>query len=280
MTCWLMAYSFLQLAIVNCYMLFAICNMPINNNFHIWELGEVMAIFKKKVLSPKELVEPVKTSEGVTKDINDADIIAAFNGPMSHIYVKGSSNWQEEPEYNRLIEIAKIFRVALKAGHFMPEDLTKNFSRLINSIDLILMRLSTSGPYWVYTGLDQVGPGQYLPKLMPLGDYLTDPKYVDAINRIEKMNNQKRSGDIILIFKDFTNDISENRFTTGSACKSWHGSLNPSDSYVPLILAYPGGNKKEIDEIMKDVTACPNSQCEGNWNTTDIIKEIIKRQYQ
>ncbi|HDL20933.1 MAG TPA: hypothetical protein ENH30_06620 [Nitrospirae bacterium] len=93
------------------------------------------------------------------------------------------------------------------------------------------------------------------------------------------MNNPDRSGDIILIFKDFTDDDAINRYTSGTACKSWHGSLNPSDSYVPLILAYPGGNKAEIESVMNNVAACPNGQCEGNWNVTDIIEEIIKRQF-
>ena len=47
------------------------------------------------------------------------------------------------------------------------------------------------------------------------------------------MNHTDRSGDIVLIFRDNTNDMPENRYTSGVSCKSWHGSLNPSDSYVP-----------------------------------------------
>jgi hypothetical protein len=111
--------------------------------------------------------------------------------------------------------------------------------------------------------------------------------YVDAINRIQNMNNLKRSGDIVLLMKDNIDipqreSIENHRYTTGAACKSWHGSLNRSDSYVPFIFAYPGGNKTEIENILKKNSVCSSdySNCKGNWNLTDTVKAIIKEQYQ
>jgi hypothetical protein len=91
------------------------------------------------------------------------------------------------------------------------------------------------------------------------------------------MNIFSRSGDIILLMSDKTDGSANDRYTTGVACNSWHGSLNRSDSYVPLILSYPGGNKFEIDPIIQEV--CTNGLCEGNWKTKDLISEIIKTQY-
>ena len=82
-----------------------------------------------------------------------------------------------------------------------------------------------------------------------------------------------------MIFRDFTKDNPENRYTSGVACKAWHGSLNESDSYVPFIIAYPGGNKFEVLGLLKEVAVCPDYRCEGNWNVADVIKEIVKRQY-
>ena len=95
------------------------------------------------------------------------------------------------------------------------------------------------------------------------------------------MNHPDRSGDIVLLMKDSMSDINQ-RFSTGSACKSWHGSLNPSDSYVPLIVSYPGGNKTEIETILKKDTVCKTdySNCKGNWKLTDIVKEVILEQYK
>jgi len=106
--------------------------------------------------------------------------------------------------------------------------------------------------------------------------------YIDAVNRIKGLNNFNRSGDIILIMKDRTTGDAIDRYTSGSACKSWHGSLNPSDSYVPLIVSYPGGSKKEVEGILQKGTLCKQdySGCRGNWKVTDIIKEIITEQYQ
>ncbi len=113
-------------------------------------------------------------------------------------------------------------------------------------------------------------------------DALIGSEYIEAELRIKGMNHPNRSGDIVLLFKNFTDDIAENRYSSGVSYKSWHGSLNPSDSYVPFIFAYPGGNKFEIDEILKKDNVCKEgySNCKGNWKLTDIVKEIIKEQYQ
>ena len=75
--------------------------------------------------------------------------------------------------------------------------------------------------------------------------------------------------------------IAKDRYTTGVSCKSWHGSLNPSDSYVPFIFAYPGGNKIEIEQILKADSLCKQdySECKGNWKLTDTVKKIIETQY-
>jgi hypothetical protein len=59
------------------------------------------------------------------------------------------------------------------------------------------------------------------------------------------------------------------------------------DSYVPLIVSYPGGNK---DEFLKwwnergqaavcdagDAESAGNLHCHGSWMTTDLIRELIR----
>jgi len=112
-------------------------------------------------------------------------------------------------------------------------------------------------------------------------DPFTPSEYVNAWTRINGMNHPQRSGDIALLMKDDMNDINQ-RFTTGVSCKSWHGSLNRGDSYVPFIFAYPGGNKKEIGDITQKDTVCKTdySNCKGNWKLTDVVKEIILEQYK
>ena len=153
-------------------------------------------------------------------------------------------------------------------NHF-GEKIKEHFSRLSSSIDIILVRNKLDNEYEVYAG-----------------DLSDSNKYVDAINRIKGMNNKNRSGDIVLIMKDYVDipqgeSIKDYRYTTGVSCKSWHGSLNRSDSYVPLIVTYPGGNKYELEPLIEDTEGCSISQgCDGNWRVTDLIKTIIETQYK
>ncbi len=278
-----------------------------NNNLHIWELGEVLKLtgFLKgadgldfAVMAPKEIASLYKQFPyGAKPDADSANIIAAFNGPMAHIYVKNrtDNSWNSPRMVEDIGYIAELLRLTLSedkspsnlsnlfpAGLFEKAiPITAGIKRLINSIDMILIRRGSN--YEVFQGINSDGSDIVS---TPLNNYteLSSSKYVMAVKRIDGMNNGKRSGDIVLIMKDDVDipqgeSIESHRYTTGVACKSWHGGLNRSDSYVPLILAYPGGNKVEIEKIMKDVSACPKGVCEGNWNTTDIIKEIIIRQY-
>jgi hypothetical protein len=111
-------------------------------------------------------------------------------------------------------------------------------------------------------------------------DSFANEDYVRAWERIEGVNHIDRSGDIIILMKDNMGDITQ-RFTTGVSCKSWHGSLNRIDSFVPFIIAYPGGNKYETEHILKKDNLCNEnySNCKGNWKLSNIVKEIISIQY-
>ncbi len=209
---------------------------------------------------------------------------------MAHIYVKGS-DWSATPDINKVLEVAEILRVTLQGARggdsplpiFPPgsgERFDYKIGRLSNSIDEILVR--DGGAYKVYTVNKSTGIATIV--LKPLSSL--SAQYVDAMNRIDNMNHGKRSGDIVLIMKDDAvpqgETIENHRYTTGVACKSWHGSLNPSDSYVPFIFAYPGGNKTEIENILKKDTVCSSdySNCKGNWKLSDIVREIISEQYK
>ena len=166
----------------------------------------------------------------------------------------------------------------------------KNFKNLLSSVDRILIRVG--GVYKDFKGVQLDANDNVIgPDAATISEtYFDADTYVDAFNRIKGMNHLKRSGDIVLIMKDEVDipitGIEKNRFTTGVACKSWHGSLNRSDSYVPLIVAYPGGNSHEIKSLIdahsvnpNAQSICPDLKCEGNWKLTDIITGIIKKQY-
>jgi hypothetical protein len=48
---------------------------------------------------------------------------------------------------------------------------------------------------------------------------------------------------------------------------------------VPFIIAYPGGNKSEVEPMIKETTGCTIQGCDGNWRVTDLIKTMIRKQY-
>jgi hypothetical protein len=254
-----------------------------NNNLHIWELGEVLRAMptgeltpegKKiyyKVLSPPEIVD-ANRGETTTTDLKQANVIVALNGPMAHIYVKGANDWNSDPQPDLLIKVVRLLNAAFAIGD-------GPITRLASSVAAILIRRTKNTEYVVYTGATFDETGQLtLNTPIPIATYFSDnTKYVDALTRIKGMNHPNRSGDIILIMKDATTGDSLDRYTTGVACKSWHGSLNPSDSYVPLVVAYPGGNNCELDPLIQKV--CASNLCEGNWKAKDLISEIIKTQY-
>jgi len=185
---------------------------------------------------------------------------------MAHLYIKGS-NWQGDPDPKLLTLILNRLSRVLKEGSSATggfgEKVNEHFPKLSSSIDGILVRKSLNGEYEIYAG--------------ELSDSL---KYVNAIKRIKDMNKGTRSGDIVLIMRNEIGDTNQ-RYTTGSACKSWHGSLKPTDSYVPFIVAYPGGNNGELKPIINQTQGCSSDTgCDGNWRVPDLAKGIVEVQFR
>ena len=272
-----------------------------NNNLHIWELAEGLRSLQEyrgdldyRVLAPKEIASLYKDSpSGARSSLdldNGANVIAALNGPMAHIYLRSSSGWRNplgEDDQSSLRDFAEVLRIlyqsespqeALDAFGIDESDyfmlLDESVGRLKGSIDRILIR--EGGVYKEFKGY---GSSQVT------SDISLSDAYIQYRARIEGLNNPDRSGDIILIMRDKTEEHESQRFTCGVACKAWHGGLNPGDSYVPFILAYPGGNAVEVERLREGIGNCPEdgSYCEecacGNWKVTGVIMQVIQKQY-
>jgi predicted AlkP superfamily pyrophosphatase or phosphodiesterase len=269
-----------------------------NNNLHIWELAEGFKWIEKensdvsyRVLAPREIADLYMVSPaGARSDLEEANVIAAFNGPMAHIYFKGSGSWSTQPGTDDQVELrrlAEVFRVLYQeevlqeAADVLGIDQIsylklreEKSGRLQSSIDRILIR--EGGVYKEFKGY---GSSQVT------SDISLSDAYIQYRARIEGLNNPDRSGDIILIMRDKTEEHESQRFTCGVACKAWHGGLNPGDSYVPFILAYPGGNAVEVERLREGIGNCPEdgSYCEecacGNWKVTGVIMQVIQKQY-
>jgi hypothetical protein len=266
-----------------------------NNNLHIWELAEVLkrvgenGLGRYKVLAPKEIAElhrkkdrltkqDIELPYGATRDVKKADIIAGFNGPMAHIYVV---------DRGKIGQVAELFRLMLQGYH--PEEALKWWDmdaldyaqlresisgRLKSSIDKIFIRRIDG--YCVFDGLGTDG------KVLCSSTSSTDlENYVRAQERLGGLAEPLRGGDIILAMKDDMTDI-VGRFSTGVSCKAWHGSLNRSDSYVPLIYSYPGGNRHELEKVLKEEGICGEDYlgCKWNWSVPKTIQRWISFQYE
>ena len=136
-----------------------------------------------------------------------------------------------------ITELAEVFRVML-GGDYSAEANWLGFNnksdylkfqdktcRKIMAINCKILIRIAGGEYQVFNGLG-VQPTSV--------SSITDANYVRALDRITGLNDPNRSGDIILIMRDDmsypqADKIEDHRFTAGVACKSWHGSLNPSD---------------------------------------------------
>lgn len=268
-----------------------------NNNLHILELANALKHIGKNnddnswwftVRAPSDIAILFKLKNIMTGTIGslsyganecDSDVIVGLNGPMVHIYLK---------DIGRAGKFAEIIRITFQ-GDYPDEALQwwgmealdyagfkeTEIDRLRSSVDKIIIRLS--GKYVVFDGLNS---DMSIRKLAY--DSLETADYVDAWNRINGMNDENRSGDIVLIMRDKTSGDVNERYTAGVACKAWHGSLNPSDSFTPYILSFTGGNKNEIEKIlMRDEVCKMNySRCKGNWMLAEVVKAIILGQYK
>jgi hypothetical protein len=269
-----------------------------NNNLHIWELGEALRALQEKkpglsyrVLAPEKIAELfIDTPAGARKnldlqpDLSDtANVVAAFNGPMAHIYFRGQNGWQDSPNPEELKKFADVLRVLYQVESFSEAQsalgidmvdylnlLENTIGRMKQSVDKLLIRIGEE--YLQFNG--------YVANGYAVGPLSFTAEYVKAIERVGGLNHPTRSGDIVLIMKDSASEIALNRFTTGVAAKSWHGSLNASDSYVPMIVAYPGGNKYELTPLIDGTQGCNATQgCDGNWRVADLIKTILQQQF-
>jgi hypothetical protein len=102
-------------------------------------------------------------------------------------------------------------------------------------------------------------------------------EYVDLADRVRAMNHAQRAGDIVVVFRSRTDEPRESRYISSGNLPSWHGSLNRSDSYVPFMVSYPGGNADQVKEFVEPVCGS-TTHCESTLKVAPLIKTIVSRQ--
>jgi hypothetical protein len=172
-----------------------------NNNLHIWELANLFQQFGNaeglKLLVPKEIEQTIVAglqngeTPAVTSIVDQANVIAALNGPMAHVYVKGTSGWGaangDSVMLGRVADKLKMY-LGENGIALFPEE-KKPFLRLLSSLDKLLVR--TEGQYKVFKGVtvDVDGNITGLAVLGALMELEANTDYVNAAKRIEGVNH-------------------------------------------------------------------------------------------
>jgi Type I phosphodiesterase / nucleotide pyrophosphatase len=274
--------------------------------------------FRARILIPtdlggKELLNPGPRRQNAVTDWHEADVIAALNGDMAQLYVRpDDGDWKQHPSDKELGVVAEVLRLFLMNGQHIEADGTRRFvdtshpafvsnayqvfrnnlrhlERLAEgprtalrpsapAVDVILVR-PNGGDYVVYNGLQtSADPNQVAIDWLPLSVLSSSLDYVDVVNRVLEMNDPSRSGDIVLVMRTRTDDPPAKRFTSGVACRGWHAGLNRADSYVPLILSYPGGNKAIVDTIAQTVCGA-GANCARNTALPAFVEQVYREEY-
>ncbi len=289
----------------------------------IQESFEYQSAYRPRLLLPEDLGDEVDELKGVAMEDGDsaddgvaeATAVAALNGAMAHIYLRpsDSTDWSAMPTEKELGVVAETIRVFLTdgrvapdppgSGNFVPtdhpgydslsqievEELYRNelgFAELKDSVDAILVRKS-SGNYEVFKKLaPSTDPEVVQLETAPLS-ILSAADFVYATERINEMNNLDRSGDLVLILSNRTDQAAVQRYSSGVPCNGWHAGLNRADSYVPLIVSNPGGNHDVVDLVLD--TACGNvrtctgtaatHRCDRSSSLPDIVKTLLESEY-
>lgn len=111
--------------------------------------------------------------------------------------------------------------------------------------------------------------------------------YVDAAERIQRLNHLERAGDVVIVFRNLTDDDPRDRYISSGNVASWHGSLNRSDSYVPFIVSYPGGNAESVRDFVRAPEVCGAAaaadgapQCQNTLKLAPLVRRILCTQIE
>jgi hypothetical protein len=285
---------------------------PTNHHMHLDEFVAVMGLIGLSLPQPREF--NVLGPKPRDRNPDDRDVVVAFNGPMAHVYIRAVQadgtmlSWEtpacqadRDAMGNGLAAALGGVRAAFGVSPDLYTDAADRrlLLKLIDAIDFILVRkgntyvvrkaFAHSGPWPPDTEPAEPEPdraecaGKTVPhstvEEFSLEDWFAahPNDFADAANRIRGLNHPERAGDLIIVFKFRTDDLRQDRYSSGGNLPSWHGSLNRSDSYVPFIVSYPGGNTNQIEDFVEPVCES-TTHCPSTLKVAPLIKQIIREQ--
>jgi hypothetical protein len=184
----------------------------------------------------------------------DYQATVAYQGAMAYVYLADRStcprpgdrcDWARPPRHQEdVLPVLQAFVQANSVGSPIPA--------LEGTLDLVLARATGAAgtdapPFEVFDG----------ERLVPVGEYLRRNPRPDLLRFEERIRGLgagpfgNRAGDILLLARSGASRPIEERFYFSGPYHSWHGSPEPQDSEIPLVVARRGADASRIRALVE-----------------------------
>ena len=183
----------------------------------------------------------------VADDQRDYQAVLAYEGAIAYVYLADRSacprpgdrcDWKRPPRLNEdVLPVVRAFDAANRTGTGMPR----------GAIDLIFAR--PPRPFGVDAAPFEVWDGT---RLVPIPEYLRQhprPDLLDLARRMDGLGTGpygNHAGDVLLLARTGLELPIGQRFYFSGRYHSWHGSPTDQDSRIPLVVAQPGGDGRQL----------------------------------
>ncbi|HSU14318.1 alkaline phosphatase family protein [Longimicrobium sp.] len=175
--------------------------------------------------------------------------VVAYQGAMAYVYLADRSacpnpadrcDWRRPPRFEQdVLPVVRAFDAANRTGAGVPQ--------LRGTLDLIFARQprpfgQDAAPFQVWDGEKLVAIGEYL-RAHPRPDLLDLERRMDGLATGPYGNH---AGDVLLLARTGMQRPIGERFYFSGIYHSWHGSPTAQDSRIPLVVALPGGDGRQL----------------------------------
>jgi hypothetical protein len=185
---------------------------------------------------------------GWKTDDDDFQAVIAYGGAFGFVYLadrstcagKGSScDFRRPPRYEAdVVPAAEAFFRSNQGGGPVPA--------MRGTLDLILVRRGSEGPFQVYLGDGKLDDVEHALAVAPRAGYV---RVASRLRDLAVGPHGDRAGDILLVARSGAEPDVHHRYYFSHTYRSWHGSPSRQDSEIPFILAHPGKSRRELAAI-------------------------------
>lgn len=213
---------------------------------------------------------------GVPENERTYQSVVAYQGAMAYVYLADRStcprpqdhcDWRRPPRLAEdVIPVARAFEAASRTGAGVPG--------LRGTLDLVFARAprpvgTEQAPYQVWDGQ----------RLVPIAEYLRAHPRPDLLDLQRRMDGLAtgpwghHAGDVLLLARTGPQLPIQQRYYFSGRYHSWHGSPTDQDSRIPLVVALPGGDGRQLRQKVRAAVGDHPSQLD----VTRLILSLLGR---